>query len=102
MVVQHLFQVVKLQMSPPNLTFTRELRISAEVFIRFTPRATNQEVVHPQGHIYLLSDLFLICERMTPEEQSLQGNDGADMWLVYPPLAGKVLRVTDVPEKGVQ
>ena len=59
-------------MSPPNLTFTREMRTSAEVVIRFVPRATDTEVVHHRGHIYLLSDLFLICERMTPDEQALQ------------------------------
>lgn len=94
-------KVVKLQMSPPNLTFTRELRTSAEVVIRFTPRATNTEVVHLQGHVYLLSDLFLVCERMSPEDQAHPGNEGADMWLCYPPLAGKVLRVSEVPGQGL-
>lgn len=85
-------------MTPPTLTFTREMRISIDVVIRFTPRATGTEVVHRQGHIYLLSDLFLICERMTSEEQS--GSEGADMWLCYPPLAGKVLRVSEIPGQG--
>lgn len=93
-------KVVKLQMSPPTLTFTRELRTSSEVLIRFVPKATGQEVVHPQGHVYLLSDLFLVAERMTPEEQSNPVNEGADMWLCYPPLAGKVLRVSEVPGQG--
>jgi hypothetical protein len=65
-------------------------------------RATNQEVIHYQGHIYLLSDLFLICERMTTEEQSQHGNDGADMWLCYPPLAGKVLRISEVEGQGLR
>ncbi|KAL1739022.1 hypothetical protein HDZ31DRAFT_22662, partial [Schizophyllum fasciatum] len=86
---------VRLQMNPPHLTFTRELRLSMDVLIRFTPRSTGEEVIHHRGHIFLLSDLFLCCERMTPEEQS--EFDGADMWLCYPPLAGKVLRVSDIP-----
>ncbi|TFK77011.1 hypothetical protein BDN72DRAFT_830181 [Pluteus cervinus] len=91
---------VRLQMCPPGLTFTRELRFSLDVVIRFTPRATEQEVIHRFGHVFLLSDLFLVCERMTPEERAQHGGDGADMWLCYPPLAGKVLRVTEVEGQG--
>ncbi|KAK0465075.1 uncharacterized protein EV420DRAFT_1512742 [Desarmillaria tabescens] len=87
---------VRLQMSPPTLTFKRELRLSMDVKITLTPRATGVEVVHRQGHVFLLSDLFLVCERMTPEERSAGGADGPDMWLCYPPLAGKVLRVSEV------
>lgn len=89
-------KVVKLQMTPPSLTFTREMRLSSDVLIRFKPRATGVEVVHQQGHIFLLSDLFLVCERMSPQDQSQPGLEGADMWLCYPPLAGKVLRVSEV------
>lgn len=84
-------------MSPPSLTFTREIRTSVDVVIRFTPRATGVEVVHNEGHIFLLSDLFLLCERMKPEDR--QDNDGPDMWLCYPPLAGKVLRVSEIDGK---
>ncbi|KAG7450419.1 uncharacterized protein BT62DRAFT_927719 [Guyanagaster necrorhizus] len=87
---------VRLQMSPPTLTFKRELRLSMDVNITLTPRATGVEVVHRRGHVFLLSDLFLVCEKMTPEERSAGGLDGPDMWLCYPPLAGKVLRVSEV------
>ncbi|KAH9486848.1 hypothetical protein JR316_0000913 [Psilocybe cubensis] len=90
-------KAVKLQMAPASLTFTREFRTSLDVVIRFTPRATGVEVVHYQGHIFLLSDLFLICERMLPEDRDKRSSVGADMWLCYPPLAGKVLRVSEVP-----
>ena len=86
-------------MAPPALTYTRELRFSADVIIRLTPKATGIEVVHSRGHIFLLSDLFLVCERMAPEER-LQHAGGPDMWLRYPPLAGKVLRVSEVPGEG--
>ncbi|PPQ70771.1 hypothetical protein CVT24_001058 [Panaeolus cyanescens] len=87
---------VRLQMSPPTLTFTREMRTSLDVVVRFTSQKTGIEVVHQQGHVYLLSDLFLICEHMSPEDQAKPGSEGADMWLCYPPLAGKVLRVNEV------
>jgi hypothetical protein len=59
------------------------------------------EVVHRRGHIFLLSDLFLVCEHMTPEDRAQRGNNGADMWLCYPPLAGKVLRVSEVGGQGL-
>ncbi|KAF8912751.1 hypothetical protein CPB84DRAFT_1841193 [Gymnopilus junonius] len=89
-------KAVKLQMSPPSLTFTREMRTSVDVVIRFTPRATGVEVTHQRGHIFLLSDLFLVCDKMTPEERDKRASGGADMWLCYPPLSGKVLRVSEV------
>ena len=87
-------------MSPPSLTFTREMRASVDVVIRFTPRSTGVEVVHPRGHIFLLSDLFLVCDKMTPEERDKRTSGGADMWLCYPPLSGKVLRVSEVDGQG--
>ena|ERR1700722_3423543 len=89
-------QVVRLQMNPPSLTFMRELRFSIDVVIRFTPRSTGLPVMHRHGHVVLLSDLFLVCERMSPEDRAQRGKDGPDMWLCYPPLAGKVLRVSEV------
>ncbi|TCD61430.1 hypothetical protein EIP91_008444 [Steccherinum ochraceum] len=82
---------VKLQISPPTLTFTRELRIAADVVLSLVPRATNVEVVQERGHLFILTDLLLICERMTREDANRSG--GPDMWLLYPPLAGKHLRV---------
>ncbi|KAF5377436.1 hypothetical protein D9615_005323 [Tricholomella constricta] len=92
-------KAVRLQMAPPSLTFTREMRLSTDVVIRFTPLSTGVEVVHTLGHIFLLSDLFLVSERMTPDDRSQHRSDGADMWLCYPPLAGKVLRVFELPDQ---
>ncbi|KAJ3813760.1 hypothetical protein F5876DRAFT_86894 [Lentinula aff. lateritia] len=90
-------KVVKLQMSPSSLTYTREMRCSLDLVIRVTPRVTGQEIVHRRGHIFLLSDLFLVCERMSLEERATSGSNGPDMWLCYPPLTGKVLRASEVP-----
>jgi len=89
-------QQCRLQMSPPTLPFTRVIRFSVDVEIHFTPRATGQELYTPQGHIFLLTDLFLVCERMQDAERAACGPDGPDMYLCYPPLAGKHLRVSDV------
>lgn len=84
----------------PGLTYTRELRISVDVVINFTPKSTGEEVVYERGHIFLLTDLFLVCERMLPSERVQHGPDGPEMNLVFPPLAGKHLRVSEIPGSG--
>ncbi|CAE6506753.1 unnamed protein product [Rhizoctonia solani] len=85
----------KLQMNPPNLPFTRVIKFSVDAMIIFTPRVTGLEVVHRRGHLFLATDLLLICEKMSPEERAGFGPDGPDMWLCYPPLAGKHLQVSE-------
>ncbi|GBE78232.1 hypothetical protein SCP_0111150 [Sparassis crispa] len=87
---------VRLQMAPPTLHYSREVRFSADVVVSVTPRATGAEVVHRRGHVFILTDLLLVCERMTSQERVQNGRDGADMWLLYPPLAGKHLRVVPI------
>lgn len=67
--------------------------MSADVTLSLLPRSTGVEITQERGHIFILTDLVLICERMTPQEIARSGPDGADMWLLYPPLAGKHLRV---------
>ncbi|KAL1951608.1 hypothetical protein VTO73DRAFT_757 [Trametes versicolor] len=89
---------VRLQIAPPNLHYTRELRCSTPVVISFTPHATGIEVVQERGHILLLTDLMLVCERMSEKEREVAGRDGPDMWLLYPPLTGKHLRVAPVDD----
>ncbi|KAJ1311670.1 hypothetical protein OPQ81_010144 [Rhizoctonia solani] len=85
----------KLQMNPPNLPFTRMIKFSIDAMIFFTPRVTGLEVAHRRGHLFLTTDLLLICEKMTPEERASFGPGGPDMWLCYPPLAGKHLQISE-------
>ncbi|KAI0080080.1 hypothetical protein K474DRAFT_1590791 [Panus rudis PR-1116 ss-1] len=92
---------VRLQISPPTLHYTRELRISSDVVLNLIPRSTGVEVKQERGHVFILTDLLLICERMTKEEMSRHGPDGPDMWLLYPPLAGKHLRVAAVEDTAL-
>ncbi|TBU34517.1 hypothetical protein BD311DRAFT_773593 [Dichomitus squalens] len=89
---------VRLQIAPPNLHYTRELRCSTSVVINFISRSTGAQVVQERGHIFLLTDLMLVCEKMSPKELEVAGPNGADMWLLYPPLAGKHLRVAPVDD----
>lgn len=93
---------MRLQINPPTLQYTRELRVSADVVITCTPRATGVEIIQQLGHVFILTDLLLICERMTPQERAQRSGDGADMWLLYPPLAGKHLRVAALHDTGKQ
>jgi hypothetical protein len=87
-------------MSPPTLPYARELKMSANVVIHFTPRSTGVNVVHQHGFVFILSDLFLICEKMSLDDRVAAGVDGPDMRLCYPPLSGKVLKVTEVPDQS--
>jgi hypothetical protein len=89
--------MVRLQISPPGLPFARQLRSSVAVEISFTPTSTGRPVVHRRAHIFLLSDLFLMCEYMDEKDRlqkAAESTDGQrpDLWLSYPPLAGKHLQ----------
>lgn len=89
--------MVRLQISPPGLPFVRQLRSSVAVEISFTPTSTGRPVVHRKAHIFLLSDLFLMCEYMDEKDRlqkAAESTDGQrpDLWLSYPPLAGKHLQ----------
>nr|KIR86149.1 hypothetical protein I308_03684 [Cryptococcus tetragattii IND107] len=99
----------KLQMNPPLMPFSRTLRSSHDVMLYFTPSATGQQVVHKRAHIFILSDLFIIAEWMEAADKALKmqqiareqpervgrGGPMPEMWLSYPPLAGKHLMVAE-------
>ncbi|KAH9037244.1 hypothetical protein EDB85DRAFT_630180 [Lactarius pseudohatsudake] len=86
---------VRLQILPPALPYARTMRVGVGAGIRIVPRSTGVEVNHPKGRVFILSDLFLLCEQIAPGETSTE-NPGADTWLLYPPLAGKHLKVEKV------
>lgn len=92
-------------MNPPTQPFTRKLRSSHDVSIFFTPTATGSTVTYRRAHIFILSDLFLIAEWMDATDKAAkaiqvakeqpervgQGGPMPEMWLCYPPLAGRHL-----------
>lgn len=89
-------QKCKLQMNPPNLTYQRLIRKAGDVQVSFIPSSDpgQQEIFTPSACIYLLTDLFLLCERIAdPASDARKTNPRADLWLMYPPLATKHLRV---------
>jgi hypothetical protein len=105
-------QKCKLQMNPPHLPFQRNLRSSHDVTIYFTPNSTGQQVIHQRAHVFILTDLFLVAEWMEAADKAAraqqvareqpervgQGGPMPEMWLSYPPLAGKHLMVAEGPQ----
>lgn len=82
-------------MNPPNLPYQRSLRIAGDVQVSFIPASSpnQQEVFTPSAVIFLLTDLFLLCERIpSPASETNKTNPYADFWLMYPPLATKHLQ----------
>jgi hypothetical protein len=75
------------------------MRVAVDTNVRFVPRSTGVEINHPDSRVFILSDLFLLCEKMSPGEKSID-TPGADMWLLYPPLAGKHLKVAKLENEG--
>jgi hypothetical protein len=102
-------QRCKLQMNPSSLTYTRSLRSSHDVTIHFHPTSTGQPVVHRRAHVFILTDLFIVAEWMEAADKAAkaqqvareqpervgQGGPMPEMWLCYPPLAGKHLMVAE-------
>jgi hypothetical protein len=101
-------------MNPPSLPYHRALRSSFDVTVQFTPSSTGQTVVHRRAHIFILSDLFLVAEWMDASDKAAkavqvakeqpervgQGGPMPEMWLCYPPLAGKHLMVAEGSQGG--
>lgn len=81
-------------MQPPSLTFHRQLRKASSAVISFIPASdpSRRQVIHPRAYVILLTDLFLLCEWSLPNEMS---SPNQDLSLLYPPLAGKHLRVSE-------
>ncbi|GAA5935769.1 hypothetical protein JCM3775_007324 [Rhodotorula graminis] len=86
----------KLQMQPPSLAFQRQLRKAGPVSLSFVPSSdpSGRDVRIARAHLVLLTDLFLVCAPVEPADEHAAA-PGADFWLLYPPLAGKHLRVRD-------
>ena len=96
-------------MNPLSLQFKRQFRSSHDVIVYFTPNSTGTQVVHRRAHIFILSDLFLMAEWMEAADKAAkaqkvakeqpervgQGGPMPEMWLRYPPLAGRHLSVAE-------
>ena len=84
----------RLQIANPitPLPFVRAVAFEEDVRVSFIPTATGEEVVWDRARVVMLTDLFLVCELMDGQE-----GDQGGMWLKFPPLAAKHLKVVDEP-----
>jgi hypothetical protein len=84
-------------MQPPTLGYPRGIRQAGEVSLRFIPTSdpNGREVFIRRAYLILLTDLFLVCEPVAATERN-EATPGADLWLLFPPLSGKHLRVDPI------
>ncbi|EGG10635.1 uncharacterized protein MELLADRAFT_115506 [Melampsora larici-populina 98AG31] len=81
----------QLHMAPANLSFSRSIRLAGDASFFFCPKSDpTVQMTTTYGRLVLLTDLLIFCESMTGSKAP----GGADMWLMYPPLAGKHLRIS--------
>ncbi|WAR61831.1 hypothetical protein PtB15_12B523 [Puccinia triticina] len=82
----------RLLLAPPTLAYSRSLRYSGDARFKLRPQSDpNREVETPSGRLILITDLLMFCEY---KEQCSPNHP--NMWLMYPPLAGKHLQVNPV------
>ncbi|GAA5967562.1 hypothetical protein JCM11641_005694 [Rhodosporidiobolus odoratus] len=85
----------KLQMQPASLPYQRQLRTAAPCLLSFYPSSDPSRLVsHPNAVLILLTDLFLVCGRVSAPA------GGQDLALIYPPLTGKHLSAQWGREEG--
>ncbi|CAG8537746.1 4787_t:CDS:2, partial [Acaulospora colombiana] len=66
------------------------------IYFRFALKFQDSQllITHVKAHLFLLSDLLLICQRLSPEEK--KQNPTKEFWLLYPPMSGRHLSVLDM------
>ncbi|CAI2179266.1 18008_t:CDS:10 [Funneliformis geosporum] len=86
---------LKVVLTPPHLPFKREIVHHDDfIVIRHDGDGYNNHRAHVNSHLFLLTDLLLICQQLTPEEKAL--NPSKELWLLYPPLSGRHLTINDL------
>ncbi|CAH7669778.1 hypothetical protein PPACK8108_LOCUS4421 [Phakopsora pachyrhizi] len=88
-------KLCRLHLAPSTLTHSRTLRTSIDASFKIRPTSDpNLELFTPLGRLILLTDLLMFCEYIPPDQI---GPSSHLLWLMYPPLAAKHLRVASSP-----
>ncbi|CAG8652666.1 776_t:CDS:2, partial [Acaulospora morrowiae] len=95
-------QVKKMSVSllPPNLPFDRKIILYSD-FVMEVPKIQETESsgrAYINAHVFLLTDLLLICQKIEPEAK--RENSDLEFYLLYPPLSGRHLTITDISSEG--
>ncbi|CAG8478043.1 27364_t:CDS:10 [Dentiscutata erythropus] len=81
---------VNLVLQPPSLPFKREIVLNDD-FVIEVPEYDSDERFHVRAHLFLLTDLLLICQKIDSKNQN-----NFKFWLMYQPLSGKNLSIRDI------
>ncbi|CAG8440555.1 6148_t:CDS:2 [Scutellospora calospora] len=85
---------MKIDLLPPRLPFNRELILSGEFTIVYeNDESDNSPQVSVKAKLFLLTDLLLICQILSPDEK--QFNPSKDYCLLFPPFSGRHLSIID-------
>ncbi|CAG8466495.1 7696_t:CDS:2 [Funneliformis caledonium] len=82
-------------LTPPHLPFKREIVHHDDfIVVLHDGDSSNDHRAHVKAHLFLLTDLLLICQQFTPEERAL--NPSKELRLLYPPLSGRHLMLNNL------
>ncbi|CAG8799935.1 3032_t:CDS:2, partial [Racocetra fulgida] len=84
---------LNLILQPPSLPFKREI-ILYDDFVIEVPEYDSDERFHVRAHLFLLTDLLLVCQKIDIKDQ--QNTPNFKYWLMYQPLSGKHLSIRDI------
>ncbi|CAI2165174.1 4312_t:CDS:10 [Funneliformis geosporum] len=90
-------KIVNFSLLSTNLPFKREIVLHDDFIIEITESMNSMDLSHINVHMFLLSDLLLICQLITQEEKQEFFLE-KDMRLLYPPLSTKHLVIKDVSD----
>ncbi|CAG8474727.1 5331_t:CDS:2 [Dentiscutata erythropus] len=80
---------IKIDFLPPRLPFNREIILNAD----FTVYEDDESDSSIRAHIFLLTDLLLVCQRLSPDEKQI--NPNKEFYLLHPPFSGRYLSIND-------
>ncbi|CAG8485550.1 1692_t:CDS:2 [Gigaspora margarita] len=84
---------IKIDLLPPRLPFNRELILNADFAVNEDDEFDNSPKVSVRAHLFLLTDLLLVCQRLSPEEKQI--NPNKEFYLIHPPFSGRYLSIID-------
>lgn len=88
-----IFQIVKISLLSKNLPFERKIVLHDDFIIETTKSMNSTETTHINAHIFLLTDLLLICQEITQEVKQEK-----DLKLMYPPFNTCHLAIYDISD----
>ncbi|CAG8472612.1 21924_t:CDS:10 [Racocetra persica] len=85
---------IKIDLRPPRLPFNRELILDSDFTIVNEDYESNSSPNNfVRAHLFLLTDLLLICQQLSPEEK--EDNLNKEFNLLHPPFSGRYLSIND-------